>query len=120
MEAADAVADGDLSVRVPVTGRHEVARLARSFNHMTDELQRADQQRRNLTADVAHELRTPLHLIQGNLEGVLDGVYQPTNDHIKATLDETRLLARLVDDLQTLSLAESGQLPLKWEAVRCK
>jgi signal transduction histidine kinase len=79
---------------------------------MVGELERAEQQRRNLTADIAHELRTPLHIIQGNLEGVLDGVYQPSPDHINATLDETRLLTRLVNDLQTLSLAETGQLPL--------
>jgi two-component system sensor histidine kinase BaeS len=84
---------------------------------MIEELERADQQRRNLTADVAHELRTPLHIIQGNLEGVLDGVYEPTSEHINATLDETRLLARLVDDLRTLSLAEAGQLPLTREPV---
>jgi signal transduction histidine kinase len=84
---------------------------------MTEELERADQQRRNLTADVAHELRTPLHIIQGNLEGILDGVYAPTEAHVGATLDETRALARLVDDLRTLSLAEAGQLPLTWESV---
>jgi two-component system OmpR family sensor kinase/two-component system sensor histidine kinase BaeS len=112
MAAADAVADGDLSVRVGEQAPGEMGRLARSFNRMTAELEHADQQRRNLTADVAHELRTPLHIIQGNLEGVLDGVYQPTSEHIAATLDETRLLARLVDDLQTLSLAEAGHLPL--------
>ena len=68
--------------------------------------------RKNLTADVAHELRTPLHVIQGNLEGLLDRVYEPTPEHINATLEEIRLLARLVDDLGTLSLSESGQLPL--------
>jgi two-component system OmpR family sensor kinase/two-component system sensor histidine kinase BaeS len=79
---------------------------------MVSELERADQQRRNLTADIAHELRTPLHIIQGNLEGILDGVYEATPDHINNTLDETQLLARLVNDLQTLSLAETGQLPL--------
>jgi len=117
MAAADAVAEGDLGVRVPERGPGEFGQLARSFNRMTEELERADRQRRNLTADVAHELRTPLHIIQGNLEGILDGVYEPTAEHIGATLDETRLLARLVDDLRTLSLAEAGQLPLTWEAV---
>jgi signal transduction histidine kinase len=118
MAAADAVAQGDLSVRVPLShGPGEFGRLAESFNRMIEELERADQQRRNLTADVAHELRTPLHIIQGNLEGILDDVYQPTEEHISATLDETRLLARLVDDLRTLSLAEAGQLPLVWEPV---
>jgi len=119
MAAADGVAEGDLSVRVPVPerGPREFGRLAESFNRMTGELERADQRRRNLTADVAHELRTPLHIIQGNLEGILDDVYEPTPEHVEATLDETRLLARLVDDLRTLSLAEAGQLPLVWEPV---
>lgn len=118
MNAADAVADGDLSVRVPeFNGRNEFTKLGHAFNNMTEELERADQQRRNLTADVAHELRTPLHIIQGNLEGVLDGVYEPTNAHIEATLDETRLLARLVADLHILSLADAGQLSLKMEPV---
>jgi signal transduction histidine kinase len=117
MAAADAVAEGNLSVRVPEYGPGEFGQLARSFNRMTEELERADRQRRNLTADVAHELRTPLHVIQGNLEGVLDGVYEPTAEHIGTTLDETRALARLVDDLRTLSLAEAGQLPLVWESV---
>jgi two-component system sensor histidine kinase BaeS len=117
MAAADTIAKGDLSVRVPVDGPGEFSRLAESFNHMAEELERADQQRRNLTADVAHELRTPLHIIQGNLEGVLDGVYEPTDEHVEATLDETRALARLVDDLQTLSLAEAGQLPMVWEPL---
>lgn len=112
MAAADAVAEGDLSVRVNEQVPGDVGRLARSFNRMTAELERAEQQRRNLTADVAHELRTPLHVIQGNLEGMLDGVYEPSKEQLEATLEETRLLARLVGDLQTLSLAETGELPL--------
>jgi signal transduction histidine kinase len=117
MAAADAIAEGDLSVRVPVHDRAEFGHLAESFNRMAEELERADQQRRNLTADVAHELRTPLHIIQGNLEGIVDGVYQASPEHLEATLDETRVLARLVDDLRTLSLAEAGQLPLVREEV---
>ncbi len=110
--AADAVAAGDLSVRVGERGGGNMGRLARRFNRMTAELARAETARRNLTADVAHELRTPLQIIQGNLEGALDGVYEPTPAHLRATLDETRRLARLVAELQTLSLAEAGQLPL--------
>lgn len=112
MAAADAVAGGDLTVRVPERSGGDIGRLAARFNNMTATLEQAEQQRRNLTADVAHELRTPLHIIQGNLEGVLDGVYEPTADHIRATLDEAQVLGRLVNDLQLLSLAEAGQLTL--------
>jgi len=110
--AIDSVAEGDLSVRVPENNSDMFSNLSERLNKMIAELERAEQQRRNLTADIAHELRTPLHIIQGNLEGVIDGVYQPTPEHINNTLDETRLLTRLVNDLQTLSLAETGQLPL--------
>lgn len=117
MDAAEAVAAGNLDVQVGERGSPDFQRLASSFNRMTAELARAEQQRRNLTADVAHELRTPLHIIQGNLEGILDGVYAATPEHIEATLQETRTLARLVDDLRTLSLAESGRLPLVHEPV---
>jgi two-component system sensor histidine kinase BaeS len=70
-----------------------------------------------MTADIAHELRTPLHIIQGNLEGILDGIYEPADEHITATLEETHLLARLVDDLQTLALAEAGELELVREPL---
>ena len=112
MAAADAVAGGDLSVRVRENIPGEFGQLARSFNRMAAELSLTEQQRRNLTADVAHELRTPLQIIQGNLESIQDGVYEPTREIIGSTLEETRLLTRLVNDLQTLSLAEAGQLPL--------
>jgi two-component system OmpR family sensor kinase/two-component system sensor histidine kinase BaeS len=108
----NAVEAGDLSARVPENNSDMFSDLIKRFNKMVNELERAEQQRRNLTADIAHELRTPLHIIQGNLEGILDGVYQPTPEHLNATLDETQLLTRLVNDLQTLSLAETGQLPL--------
>ena len=117
MAAADAVAEGDFSARVKGEYGNDFGRLARSFNRMAEELDLADQRRRNLTADVAHELRTPLHIIQGNLEGVLDGVYEPSVEHLEATLAETRLLASLVEDLRMLSVAEAGQLPLRLEPV---
>ena len=110
--AINAVEAGNLSARVSENKADMFSDLFRRFNKMVGELERAEQQRRNLSADIAHELRTPLHIIQGNLEGILDGIYQPTPEHINATLDETQLLTRLVNDLQTLSLAETGQLPL--------
>jgi signal transduction histidine kinase len=112
VNAIDSIAEGDLSVRVPEDNSPQFQRIIKRFNKMVEELDRAEQQRRNLTADIAHDLRTPLHIVQGNLEGILDGVYQPTNEHIISTLDETKLLTRLVNDLQTLSLAETGQLQL--------
>ena len=110
--AIDTVAEGDLSVRVPEDSSPQFGELIKRFNKMVGELDRSDQQRRNLTADIAHELRTPLHIIQGKLEGIADGVYEATPTHINDALEETRLLTRLVNDLQTLSLAETGQLPL--------
>jgi two-component system OmpR family sensor kinase/two-component system sensor histidine kinase BaeS len=118
MAAAEEIAQGDLSVRVSERGSGEFRQLTSAFNRMAAELARADQERRNLTADVAHELRTPLHILQGNLEGLMDGVYEATPAHVEAMLDETRALSRLVDDLLTLALAESGQLPLVIEPVQ--
>lgn len=112
MKAADALAVGDLSARVPVEGSGEFRRLARSFNQMAKALETADLQRRELLADIAHELRTPLTIIQGNLEGLRDGVYEATPEQLDLILDETHKLGRLVSDLLLLALAETGQLDL--------
>lgn len=117
IEAAEAVAKGDLTVRVAERLPGDLGRLNQTFNRMLTELERADQQRRNLSADVAHELRTPIHILQGNIEGLLDGVYEPTAEHLNLLLDETRWLGRLVEDLRLLSLAEAGQLSLYKEPV---
>ncbi len=111
--ATHAVAAGDLDVRVPTRYPGEMGELATAFNRMAEELARADDLRRNLTADVAHELRTPLSVIRGKLEGVLDGVYPATPEHLEPVLEETELLTHLVEDLRLLALAEAGQLPLE-------
>src|SRR5215469_14172641 len=113
MEAADRVADGDYSVRVKEYGPVPIRRLARSFNTMTERLGKHDQQRRNLMADVAHELRTPLTIIQGKLEGLLDGVYPRDDSQLTEIFDETQMLSRLIEDLRTLALSETGTLPLQ-------
>jgi two-component system OmpR family sensor kinase/two-component system sensor histidine kinase BaeS len=115
--ATRAVASGDLSVRVPVRHHGEVRELAIAFNAMTEELAHANELRRNLTADVAHELRTPLSVVRGKLEGVLDGVYPSTPEHLSPILEEIKLLTRLVEDLHLLSLAEAGQLALEKRAM---
>jgi signal transduction histidine kinase len=115
VEASNKVADGDYSVRVEEKGPPEIYSLMRGFNSMAERLQANDQQRRNMLADVSHELRTPITVIQGNVEGILDGLYPADEAHLKSIIEETQILSRLVDDLRTLALAESGALLLKRE-----
>jgi signal transduction histidine kinase len=86
-----------------------------AFNSMAARLGLQDRQRRHLMADIAHELRTPLSVIQGRLEGLLDGVYPRDDARLNEVLEETRILARLVEDLRTLANAESGMLALQRE-----
>jgi len=117
IEAVGRVAEGDLSTRVRVRGSRDGRALARAFNAMTSRLEAGEEQRRRLLADVSHELRTPLSIVQGNLEALVDGVHPADEAHLAAILDETKVLSRLVEDLRTLSLAESGALALHREAV---
>jgi signal transduction histidine kinase len=113
--ASERVANGDYSVRVEEKGPQEINSLMKSFNSMAERLQANDQQRRNMLADISHELRTPITVIQGNVEGMLDGVYPADEVRLKSIIEETQLLSRLVDDLRTLALAESGALHLRRE-----
>jgi signal transduction histidine kinase len=115
MEAADRVAAGDYSVRVEARGSGEVRRLAESFNEMAARLETDEEQRRHLLADVAHELRTPIAVVRGNLEAMLDGVYPRDDEHLTPLLEETAHMTRLLEDLRTLSLAEAGTLRLHRE-----
>jgi signal transduction histidine kinase len=112
MEAADRVAGGDYGVRVDERGAPEMRRLARSFNAMTERLRTSEDRRKDLFADVAHELRTPLSVIRGNAEGMLDGLYPADRAHLEPLIDEIKVMSRLLDDLQTLSTAEAGALQL--------
>ncbi len=115
LTASHRVADGDYSVRVEERGTPEIYTLMRSFNAMAERLQVSDEQRRNMLADISHELRTPITVIQGNVEGILDGLYPADEARLKSIIEETQVLSRLVDDLRTLALAESGALHLKRE-----
>jgi signal transduction histidine kinase len=115
--AVRAVATGDLDQRVQVEGSTEMEEVALAFNEMTAALGSSEQQRQNMVADVAHELRTPLSVVQGNLRAILDDVYPLEKAEISRLYDETRLLNRLVDDLRELALADAGQLHLHLRPV---
>ncbi|HRQ37248.1 MAG TPA: ATP-binding protein [Chloroflexota bacterium] len=115
-QATHQMAGGNLRQQVP-PAQGELGELAASFNQMAGALALAEQQRQQLLADVAHELRTPLSIMRGHIEAMLDGVFAFTPDNLAVVHEETLLLGRLVDDLRTLSLVESGQLPLNLHPV---
>lgn len=117
MDAAEHVAQGDYTMRVPERGPRDVRNFVRAFNNMSERLQLNDEQRRRLLADISHELRTPLTVLQGNLEGMLDGIYQPDATRLESLAEETRVMSRLIDDLRTLADADSGTLKLQREST---
>jgi len=111
------IARGDFKHRVDVTTDDELGKLATSFNTMAANLDTNEQNRRRLMADIAHELRTPLSVIEGMVDGMLDGVFEPNRDNLISIKAETALLTRLVADLRDISLAESGKLSLEQAPV---
>jgi signal transduction histidine kinase len=111
--AATGLARGDMSQRVAVQGRDELATLGQTFNQMAEALQQAEETRRAMTADIAHELRNPLAVQLANLEALQDGIYPLTSESLAPILEQNQLLNRLVDDLRTLALADAGQLTLE-------
>jgi signal transduction histidine kinase len=111
-ETAKQLGHGDFTHRVQIKDKGEIGELAQAFNSMAGDLERAEQMKRNMVADIAHELRTPLSNIRGYLEAVRDGIKKPDTDTIGSLEEEASLLSRLVDDLQELSLAEAGELTL--------
>lgn len=111
------IRDGNYLSRVKVNGNDELADLGRSFNQMALALDESDKWRKQIIADSAHELRTPVSLIQGNLEMILDGVYKADDSRIQNIYDETLVLSRLISELQELSSAEAGNMKLKIEDI---
>jgi two-component system OmpR family sensor kinase/two-component system sensor histidine kinase BaeS len=110
---ADKLAGRDLGARVRVQGHDELATLAQQFNRMAEQLERQEQSRRSMVADVAHELRTPVAILRGQFEALQDGAIEPTPEVLLPLHDEVLRLGRLLDDLQALSLADAGRLPLQ-------
>jgi two-component system, OmpR family, sensor histidine kinase BaeS len=114
--AAKKMSNGDLTARVPIIASRlsgEPEDLAINFNAMAQSLERQERERKNMVADIAHELRTPIGVMQAKLEAIEDGVFELSIDEVKKLSRQTRLLARLVEDLRTLSLADAGQLRLE-------
>jgi two-component system sensor histidine kinase BaeS len=118
--AAEMISAGELDSRAQVSGQDEIAQLANSFNTMATSLQQAEYQRESQTADIAHELRNPLAILQGTLEALADGVYQPTLENIRPALDQVQTLNRLIEDLRILALADAGGLRLEKQPVDFK
>ncbi len=111
--AAIRLGRGDLEQRVTARGNDEIGDLGRSFNAMARDLQRAETQRRRMVSDIAHELRTPLSNIQGYLEAFEDGVIEPLPPATTAAVGQVKLLDRLIEDLQLITLVDSGDLALE-------
>lgn len=118
--ASDKIAVGDLSARAPVRGDDEIARVARSFNAMADHLARSETARRNMLADIAHELRNPIGVIQSHLEAMMDGIFPLNGEQLASLHDETIFISRLVGDLRELALADAGQLTLTLEPTNLR
>ena len=116
-QATHAVSEGDLSQQVPVRSNDELGELAQAFNRMSSELSRSVNSRKQMTADIAHELRTPLSLILGHAEAVHDGVLPPTRENFEIIREEATRLEHLVNDLRVLSLADAGELSINLQTV---
>jgi len=116
-QAAEKLSAGDLSQQVPVEGKDELSTLAKTFNLMTESLRQSESRRQAMTADIAHELRTPLAVQRAYLEALQDGIYPLKPANLQPILDQTELLSRLVEDLRTLALADSGELHLEKTSI---
>ncbi len=116
-QATHAVSEGDLSQQVTVRSHDELGELAKAFNKMSAELLRSVNARKQMTADIAHELRTPLSLILGHAEAVHDGVLPPTKENFEIIREEAARLEHLVNDLRTLSLADAGELTINLQII---
>ena len=111
-KATKQIENGNYSIRVNEKGTDEISTLSKSFNNMASSIQHNDTWRKQIIADSAHELRTPVTLIQGQLEMIIDGVYNADKKNLKSIYEETLILSRLIKELQELSSAESGNLNL--------
>jgi two-component system sensor histidine kinase BaeS len=119
--AALAVTKGDLSVRVALPqGKDELSGLVQTFNDLVQNLQRQEELRKRLTSDIAHELRTPLNTLLAQTEGMLDGIWEATPEHLEATRSEVLRLIRIVSDLDQVIQAEAGAMTISHDMINLR
>jgi signal transduction histidine kinase len=111
--AIETLSGGELGTQVTMNGTDEIQKLAHSFNQMSLALKNGEDLRQRMAADIAHELRTPVTVLRGQLEAMLDGVYPMTQERVAIAYDQTLTLGHLVEDLRLLTLAEANRLSLK-------
>lgn len=111
--AAKSIGSGQFAQHIQVSSGDEIGELSSSFNEMADHLKRSEALRHNMISDISHELRTPITAIQYHLEALIDGIQPATTDGLTNVYNQTLLLSHLVNDLQDLSLADSGELPIQ-------
>ncbi|MDE2901549.1 MAG: ATP-binding protein [Chloroflexota bacterium] len=116
-ETSEAIAQGDFSRRTGIQRTDDIGALARSFDQMSATLERNEESRRQLFADIAHELRTPLAVIRSTVQALGDGVYKPSADHVETVMRRVDMLTQLINDVRDLSLADVGQLRLERTGV---
>lgn len=116
-QSAAAIAQGQLGTQVPVAGVDEFRAVAASFNRMSAALAEGEAVRQRMTSDIAHELRSPVSVMRGQVEAMMDGVFPLNSEQLAVVYDQTLHLGRLIEDLRTLTRAESGRLPLEMAQV---
>ena len=119
-EATEKMAGGELNQQVNINSKDEIGELANAFNRMSREVVRANTLRKQMTADIAHDLRTPLTVIAGYVESMRDGDLAPTPERLDTIYEEIERLQRLVADLRLLAHTDAGELRLNLQAIRPK
>jgi signal transduction histidine kinase len=119
IQAIQAITRGELKQQLPIRSADELGALTWAFNQLSADLARSHELRRQMTADIAHDLRTPLTVINAYIDGLREGVFKPTPGRFEAMHTEAQHLQHLVEDLRTLSLADAGELPIQLESVAC-